>query len=106
MFTLSVFTRVLPVNNPMSTVLNADILAIYIGVSVSFLVKCAISLSVQRISLFRINAFTILSPLMFVMCVVRHSRRRALLKNINASIVVSALILVKCVIRLSVNGPV
>jgi len=48
MFNLSVFTRVLQMNNFMYRVMNADILLIYVGLTVHFYVKFVIRHSVKR----------------------------------------------------------
>jgi hypothetical protein len=59
------------------TVLNTGIRLICVGMSVHILVKCVIGLSVKSATLYNINAYIVVSALMFVMCVVRHSVKRA-----------------------------
>jgi hypothetical protein len=60
-------------NNFMFTVLNADIPAIYVVVSVHIYVHCVIRVSVKRAALEHINAYIVVSAVMPVQCVIRHS---------------------------------
>jgi hypothetical protein len=64
-------------NNFTYTVRNADIPVIYIGVSICIHVKYVIGHSVKRENLKDINAYIVVSTLMFVMCVIRHSLKTA-----------------------------
>jgi hypothetical protein len=60
-------------NNFTYTVLNSRIPLIRVGMSVHIYVKCVIGLSVKSAILEDINAYIVVSSLMFVMCVIRHS---------------------------------
>jgi hypothetical protein len=80
MFNLCVFNRVLPMNNLMWTVLNADIPVIHKGAGVFYIhVKYVIRNSVKRKILYHIYAYTVVSALILVMCAIRHSVSRAVL---------------------------
>jgi hypothetical protein len=57
----------------MYTVLNADIPVIYVGVSVCIHVKYVLGHSVKGENCEDINAYIVVSALMFVMCVIRDS---------------------------------
>jgi hypothetical protein len=77
MFNLCVFTRELWMNNFMYSVLNADIPVICKGMSIHTHVKCVIGLSVKSTTLKDINAYIVVSTLLFVKYVIRLSVKRA-----------------------------
>jgi hypothetical protein len=64
-------------NNLTYTVPNPGIPLIYVGMSVHIHVKCVIGLSVISATLKDINAYIVVSNLMFVMCVIGHLFNRA-----------------------------
>jgi hypothetical protein len=60
-------------NNVKYRVLNADVPVIYAGVGVHIHVKCVTTNSVNRAFLQEINAYIVVSSLMYVNYVIRHS---------------------------------